>query len=86
MLALSLLFVSLPLVVAPAGADQRPCFSLDICHPAQALGAASVQCALPVPSNGVSPPALRAYRMTSRAADAVVALAPGPPDTPPPKF
>lgn len=56
MLALSLLFVSLPLVVAPAGADQRPCFSLDICHPAQALGAASVQCALPCRLTGYPRP------------------------------
>lgn len=47
-LALSLLIVGVPVVMTPAGADQRPALTLDICHPAQALAAASIQCSLPL--------------------------------------
>jgi hypothetical protein len=47
-LALSLLIVGVPVVTTPASADQGPSLTLDICHSAQALGTASIQCSLPL--------------------------------------
>ena len=38
----------MPIVPTIAAGDEHALFSLDICHPAQAVSAASIQCSLPL--------------------------------------
>ena len=85
MLAVSLLIVGVPIVTTPAGADQRPALTLDICHPAQALGAASVQCTLPLPPSATLERQPEFSVMHSFPALLVKARVSDPPEAPPPK-
>ncbi len=48
LLALSMTLAGLPLVPAIVAGEQHAFFSMDICHPAQAVSAASIQCSLPL--------------------------------------
>ena len=83
--ALALLLGGLPIVASQAAPDSHPAFTLDICHPLQAVNAMSTPCNLPVlRTNGIAhapaPAGVLAeaiFTMATRPADA--------PDPPPPK-
>jgi hypothetical protein len=85
MLAISVLIASVPIVSATARVDQRPTVTLDICHPAQVLGGASIQCAMPLPSSLAAANEPEFSAMRSLAALLVKARISDPPLDPPPK-
>jgi hypothetical protein len=86
MLAIALIAAGLPLVSSAIAGDHQTAFTLDICHPAQALSGASIRCSVPLPSSrtlrispGFSGMVAGVIAPTeSRAAD--------PPTSPPPKI
>jgi len=83
--AFALLFGGLPIVLGGNTENSTPAFTLDICHPAQALDVVSAPCCLPIPmmravadelaEGGLVAPSVVA--MATRAAEA--------PETPPPE-
>jgi hypothetical protein len=85
LVAVALLLGGMPIVASRAAPDSRPAFTLDICHPLQAVNAASGPCNLPIlHAQAIAhKPALvgilaeAIFTMATRPADA--------PDPPPPK-
>jgi hypothetical protein len=83
--ALAVLFGGLPIVASQAAPDSYPAFTLDICHPLQAVNAVSAPCNPPVlRANVIAHPPAPAGVLT----EVIVTAAARPadaPDPPPPK-
>jgi hypothetical protein len=72
-------------VASVAPQDTRTAFSLDICHPIQAINTASVACNLPTLVASAITHELQEFGFVPVIAPLVVALAAEAPDPPPPK-
>ena len=85
MLACGLLLAELPLVPTTAPDESVVIYSLDICHPAQAISAASTHCSLLAPAAPISFARNEIVHSVEVSVRPVQMLAAVPPDTPPPE-
>jgi hypothetical protein len=74
-----------PVVTTPASGDQGASLTLDICHPAQALGTASIQCSIPLLPSATLERSPEFSVMHKFPALLVKARLSDPPEAPPPK-
>jgi hypothetical protein len=84
-IAAAILLGGMPIVASAFRQDTQPAFSLDICHPIQAINIASAGCSLPTLVRCYVSHVIRESAFDPVAATIIIARAAEAPDPPPPK-
>jgi len=84
-IAAAILLGSMPVVASAFRHDAQPAFSLDICHPIQAINTASAGCSLPTLVRCYVSHVIGESAFDPVAATIMIARAGEAPDPPPPK-
>jgi hypothetical protein len=85
LLAISLLIVSVPMVVARVGGDGGPALTLDICHAPGSAACSSIQSSLPLRPIRVGPRGTEFAALHYVEVGSALGVPGDPPATPPPK-